>query len=111
MDDEEINLLANGLLIKIHVIMGWIIPINEFMTELTNQFGKKMIESYSKVNIDEIEFAFRNYGTAVRDWGKLMNAALNDKYKKINSEVSDTVMREQAVKVAASAIRFLENLK
>lgn len=48
------------------------------MKILLDQFVKKLIESYPNVNPEEIEYAFRNYGTTVKDWGKSMNLSLID---------------------------------
>ncbi len=78
MDDSEINLWAKSLLLKIHVITGWTIPENELLIILVDQFKKKLSESYHDMNPEEIEYAFRQYGTAVKDWGKAMNLSLMD---------------------------------
>jgi hypothetical protein len=85
MTESEISKWGKALLVKIHVITGWVIPASEepgkeseLMNILVDQFQKKMKESYFNVNADEIEFAFRTYGTTVKDWGKNMNLALID---------------------------------
>lgn len=78
MNAEELSLWGKSLLMKIHVITGWIIPEADLLTILIDQFQKKLIESYPQMNIDEVEYAFRNYGTAVKDWGKAMNLSLID---------------------------------
>lgn len=77
MPIEEVGFAAEVILLKLHVITGWAIPEREFMNILVDQFKKKLIESYPNVNIDEIEFAFRN-NPGVKDWGKNMNLNLID---------------------------------
>lgn len=78
MEPAELNMWAKSAIIKIHVITGWVVPANEFLNVLIGQFEKKMIESYPLVNSDELEYAFRTYGTTVKDWGKQMNLSLID---------------------------------
>jgi hypothetical protein len=75
--EESLILIAEPLLLKLHVITGWAIPKDELMTILTDQFVKKMVESYPMVNSEEMEYAFRN-NTGVKDWGKAMNLNLID---------------------------------
>lgn len=66
-----------GLLVKIHVITGWV--IDEALKDVLNdQFRKHLIESYPVMNVDEIEYAFRKKGTTTKDWGKTFNLALVD---------------------------------
>ncbi len=69
---------GKALLVKIHVITGWVIPTGEMLTVLVDQFEKKLFESFPNFNPDEIEFAFRQFGTHVQDWGKQMNLAMID---------------------------------
>lgn len=69
---------ADALLLKIHVITGWVIPEAALLNILTDQFRKKLLENYAHLNVDEIEYAFRNGGTIVEDWGKAMNLSLID---------------------------------
>jgi hypothetical protein len=78
MDSDEIDLWGDALLLKIHAITGWTIPEKSTLLVLVDQFKKKMVESYSTCNPDEIEFAFRQTGTTVKDWGKSMNLSLID---------------------------------
>jgi hypothetical protein len=79
MTGPEIRKWAKAILVKIHVITGWVIPEDEgYMNILMDQFEKKLSESYSNVNADEIEYAFRTFGTTVKDWGKSMNLSLID---------------------------------
>lgn len=78
MSPEEIEMSAYQLLLKIHVIVGWTIPLGEMMDVLVDQFQKKLTESYSNVNPEEIEYAFRNRGLDVKDWGKALNLTLID---------------------------------
>jgi hypothetical protein len=92
MDENEIHFLSKGLLLKLNVITGWALPDAEYLIVLLDQFRKKMIESYSTVNADEVEYAFRTFGTQVKDWGKQMNLSLIDEvmipYLAQRSEVS-----------------------
>lgn len=77
----EVELLMKGkaLLIKIHVITGWTIPNSpELMNILVDQFVKTLAEKYPGLNMDEIEYAFRQHGTTIEDWGKAMNLNLID---------------------------------
>lgn len=77
-DVERIYAVKN-LLLKIHVITGWNLPNAEFKKVLDDQFLKKIMENYSTLNPDEIEFAFRSNGTTTEDWGKEVNLNLLDK--------------------------------
>lgn len=78
MNDQEINLWPKALLLKIHVITGWVMPENQFFNILVDQFQKKLIEDYGNLNTEEIEYAFRKSGTIIKDWGKEMNLNLID---------------------------------
>lgn len=78
MSEKEVLVWGKTLLLKIHVITGWNIPASDLLIILVDQFQKKMIESYPDMNVDEIEFAFRQSGTTVKDWGKAMNLSLID---------------------------------
>jgi hypothetical protein len=93
MSAGELDNWAMALLVKIHVITGWVIPEDEgHMNILVDQFRKKLTESYANVNTDETEYAFRVYGTTVKDWGKSMNLSLIDEvmipYLEQRAEVS-----------------------
>jgi hypothetical protein len=80
MGESEITKWAKALLMKIHVITGWVIPSDGALyTILKDQFQKKITEDYGELNPDEIEFAFRSKGTTIEDWGKEMNLNLIDK--------------------------------
>ena len=48
------------------------------MNILIDQFTKKILESYSNLNVDEIEFIFRNKPIEIKEWGKAMNISLMD---------------------------------
>ena len=79
MTDVEVKRWSKSLLIKIHVITGWSIPVSdEMLNILEDQFIKLLQEKYSSLNPDEIEFAFRQNGTTIQDWGKSMNLQLID---------------------------------
>lgn len=78
MTDQEVTVWGKTLLLKIHVITGWTIPDTDLLIILVDQFQKKLVESYPDMNPDEIEYAFRQCGTTVKDWGKAMNLSLID---------------------------------
>lgn len=78
MTEQETMMWGKTLLLKIHVITGWTIPDSDLLVILVDQFQKKLIESYPDMNTDEIEYAFRQSGTTVKDWGKAMNLSLID---------------------------------
>lgn len=72
--------VRKALLLKIHVTTGWTIPASEeYLNVLVDQFGKHLQEKYAALNLDEIEFAFRRYGTTTEDYGKALNLNLVDK--------------------------------
>lgn len=78
MTEDERWFSAKTVLLKIHAITGWSIPVSEMMDILIDQFQQKLIESYKNVNIQEIEYAFRNKSSDIKDWGKAMNLSLFD---------------------------------
>lgn len=78
MDENERFSVAEILLLKISTITGWTLPISELMDILTDQFQKVLIEKYTNTNISEFEYAFRNKGIEIKDWGKAMNLSLID---------------------------------
>lgn len=92
MSEDERRLSAYQILLKIHAITGWTIPLSELMDILVGQFEKKLSESYENVNEEEIEYAFRNKGLEIKDWGKAMNLSLIDEvmipYLEKRSELS-----------------------
>lgn len=79
MTPPEVLLHAKGLIARISIITGWVIPDDQFyFNTLISEFQKFLIENYSDLNPDEIGYAFRTYGTTVKDWGKSMNLSLID---------------------------------
>lgn len=78
MSEDELKLSAKLILLKISTITGWTVPVSELMDILVNQFEKKLLEDYSVVNEEEIEYAFRNKGIEIKDWGKAINLSLID---------------------------------
>lgn len=83
MSEEERDLAANKALVLISMITGWTVPSKPDLTEmLVLQLAKKMLESYADVNIEEFEYAFRNKGLDIKDWGKALNLALIDEVMK-----------------------------
>jgi hypothetical protein len=76
MKIEDVDTWAKSLLLKIHTITGWVIPTGNMLTIIIDQFRKKLVEVYGSCNPDEIDYAFRTFGTGVKDWGKQMNLSL-----------------------------------
>lgn len=89
---DALCVCCQTLMLKIHVITGWVVPSNEMMDILIDQLMKTLVENYGDLNSDEIEFAFRATGTTVKDWGKSMNLALIDEvlipYRNKRTEIS-----------------------
>ena len=106
MDWGELNTWTKALLVKINVITGWVIP-EDTLEILVDQFRKKLNESYPNCNPDEIEYAFRNYGTVVKDWGKQMNLSLIDEVMipYLNKRIEISRVEEQK----AHPIGLIEN--
>jgi hypothetical protein len=86
------------MLIKIHAMTGWNFPDPASAEILKEQFQKKMQEGYATVNTDEIEYAFRTYGTTVKDWGKSMNLSLIDEVMIPYLEARNSVSRLEETK-------------
>lgn len=79
MEPVERNLSAIKMLMTISVITGWTIPNpGPMLDTLAEQFEKKLNESYANINIEEFEYAFRNKGLDIKDWGKALNLSLID---------------------------------
>ena len=79
MNDLDIILASDNLLMKVFAITGWSMPNDDLLTdELSRQLSLKLKESYPNYNHLEIEYAFRTYGSSVKDWGKNFNLSLLD---------------------------------
>jgi hypothetical protein len=79
MRNSEFKLHLDKLMLLIHAITGWKLPANEAINiMLTDQLGKRIREKYNNSNPDEIEYAFRTYGSTVKDYGKDFNLSLFD---------------------------------
>ena len=78
MTDDERWFSAQTLILKIHAITGWSIPISEMMDILIDQFQQKLVEDYKNVTSKEFEYAFRTRGLDIKDWGKALNLILID---------------------------------
>lgn len=77
MSNEELLLSAYSLIVKMNVITGWAILDKKLLDVFAEQLSLKLSETYSFLNQNEIEFAFRTY--SVNDWGKNFNLnALDD---------------------------------
>jgi hypothetical protein len=105
MAPAEIFIEAQRLMLKIHVITGWVIPDDPLMGILIDQFSKKMTEDYGNMNADEVELAFRK-NSGHKDWGKSMNLALIDEVlsQYLAARVSISRMEEYANKSPQKAI-------
>lgn len=71
MNSEEIKLSSYSLIIKMNIITGWNILDKNLLEIFAEQLSLKLFESYSFLNQNEIEYAFRNFSEA--DWGKNFN--------------------------------------
>jgi len=79
MEPVERNLSAIKMLMTISAITGWTLPNpGPMLDTLLEQFEKKLSESYANINSEEFEYAFRNKGLDIKDWGKALNLALID---------------------------------
>lgn len=75
--EESLSPHIRALVFKINVVTGWAVPeLEEQRRVLYDQFQKKLIEDYSSLNMDEIEYAIRSYGTKIKDWGKAINLSM-----------------------------------
>lgn len=100
MDDTERNLSCIKALMTISVITGWTIPNPGPMLDiLAEQFEKKMAEAYENMNLEEVEYAFRNKGLDIKDWGKALNLSLIDEVlKPYLHNRADLSMQEEKMK-------------
>jgi len=78
MNDTEIDLAATKLIITVSVITGWTPPPGEFCIALEAQLVKKIRESYQFLNMEEVEYAFRQKALNMKDWGKVINISMLD---------------------------------
>lgn len=108
-NEVEMLFAVKNILLKIHVITGWVLPMAELMNVLIDQLTKKIREDYSELNQDEVEYAFRNKGTVLKDWGKEMNLNLIDEilvsYLDSRYAISK---KEEEMKVPIESIRWSE---
>jgi len=79
MEAEELNMSIRKMLINISVITGWTLPPNEvYLNLFVDQLLLKMKEAYGNITEAEIEYAFRNKPSDVKDWGKPINLSMID---------------------------------
>lgn len=78
MNETELELCSIKILLVVHTITGWSLPVDELMEILSNQFKLKLKEGYSTMNEQEFEYAFRNKSSEIKDWGKSLNFSLID---------------------------------
>lgn len=100
MEPDERQMSCTKTLMTISVITGWTIPNPGPMLDiLAEQFEKKMTEAYENINMDEVEYAFRNKGLDIKDWGKALNLSLIDEVlKPYLHNRSDLSMQEEKMK-------------
>lgn len=99
LNETERDLYATKALLSISVITGWTIPNPGPMLDvLVEQFMKKMLESYANINIEEVEYAFRNKGLDIKDWGKALNLSMIDEVlKPYLHDRADLSMQEEKI--------------
>ncbi len=79
MESDELNLSTRKMLINISVITGWTLPTNEvYLNLFVDQLLQKMKEAYGNITEAEIEYAFRNKPSDIKDWGKPINLSMID---------------------------------
>jgi trans-2-enoyl-CoA reductase len=100
MEPDERQMSCTKILMTISVITGWTIPKPGPMLDiLSEQFEKKMTEAYENINMDEVEYAFRNKGLDIKDWGKALNLSLIDEVlKPYLHNRADLSMQEEQIK-------------
>lgn len=77
IDPSILEIELGALTVKINVITGWQIPDDDtYLNVFRQQLVKLVSESYKDMNPDEFEYAMRNYGTKIKDWGKAINLSL-----------------------------------
>lgn len=78
MDQAELQSSAKEVLLRVHVITGWVMPPDELTLILIDEFTKKILESYPNVTVAEVCYAFRSGGHEVKEWGKSLNVSIID---------------------------------
>jgi hypothetical protein len=98
----ELSVRCKGISAKICVITGWQLPEDtEYIHIFEDQLKKMLVDEYQNLNVDELDYAMRNHGTVIKDWGKAMNLSLVrealDSYLSSRAELSrleENVSRE-----------------
>lgn len=121
MDLDELDKHAVGLAMKVSIITGWQMPdSSEYANVFQDQLKKKMVDSYQDLTIDEIEYAMREFGTQVKDWGKSINLTLIDEpirmYKAKREQLSEIEERAKMPELPAPVMEvnedeFIETIK
>jgi hypothetical protein len=64
---------------------------------------KRSLKGYSSLNVQEIEYAFRSFGSSVKDWGKSINLTLIDEVLRpyLHKRAEVRKMEESAIKPPA----------
>ena len=76
MSPAEITGSAKEVLLRVHVIAGWVMPQDELIAILVDEFSKTIVESYPNVTAEEFSYAFRSGSHQVKEWGKALNIGL-----------------------------------
>lgn len=113
LTDEQLNLTALKILLTVQAISGWQLPDKEILDILITQLTLKLKESYPKVNIKEVEYAFRNY--SVKEYGKNFNLFIFDEvlepYLRQRSEASKEEETKQPKQLPMQEITKEEKLQ
>lgn len=92
MKPEDVTTWSLKLMVTLHTATGWEVPEDELGVVLQDQFRRTLTEVYGNCNPYEIEYAFRNYGRSVKNYGKQINLGLIDKvidlYRERRSDIS-----------------------
>lgn len=113
MNEKDLDNWVDALMLKAAAIAGWIIPEDDnALNILTDQFKKKLKESYATVNNEEFEYAFREYAGEVKDWGRNMNLGIIDQIigKYLSSRAPISRIEEQTV-LGDALVKFLDTKK
>lgn len=76
IDLLQLDNMVKVCMLRIHVITGWTIPVDEMMQLFIDEFRSLLLQEYEDIKFEEIIFAFRRYKHIVEDWGKEMNLKL-----------------------------------
>lgn len=93
MIESEKSSAINEMLINICGITGWTVPSDEMLLVFINQMNIKISESFYYMNVSEILYAFRTYGSQVKNWGSSMSVVLINQVIDLYKEERDRVVK------------------